>query len=434
MNKSIISAAALAAFAVPAQAVETDVYLSGNIAFSASHHSAESGDTSAVKNNASRIGLYASAEQDGVRAFVVYERGFDGYNPNINSEDNQDVVRAFFGGVAGSYGTLIYGRAKSDYRLTGEAVDPFYNTSVIGFTGGFARGGANYGLSNLSNGFSDNALIYRSNDYSGLRFNTAVYVNDSTGNDPNDKHDYGAGAVVVLVVRVVAGAVIDVHGGVEAQARVVVGAVDQRVVGEAVAEVGQAVVGAAAGKTAGEADHRGVVERVDRFTGEPVVALGTAVDQRAVAAGDTAEEGANHVLVVLAVDVRVVAVEATLVDDEGTHAVLLGRGVQADARGIVLYRRGITRLRRMVAGGECDVAAQVDIGFDRLGRHRERGQGGCADDGLVQWITPWNVRREPARWPRAAHGTTWPTRWSAVERRPANPLTPRLFSLRRHRP
>lgn len=194
MNKSIITAATLAAFAVPAQAVETDVYLSGNIAFSASQHSAESGDASAVKNNASRIGLYASAEQDGVRAFVVYERGFDGYNPNTNNEDNQDVVRAFFGGVAGAYGTLIYGRAKSDYRLTGEAVDPFYNTSVIGFTGGFARGGANYGLSNLSNGFSDNAMIYRSNDYSGLRFNAAVYVNDSTGNDPNDKHDYGAGA------------------------------------------------------------------------------------------------------------------------------------------------------------------------------------------------------------------------------------------------
>lgn len=193
MYRHALCAAAALALAAPAAALETDLRIQGTLAFSASHFTADSGDISAIKNNASRIGLFASAEEGGLRAFVAYERGFDGYNPGSAPDDSQDVVRAFFGGVSGRLGTLMAGRLKSDWRLTAEAVDPFYNTSVIGFTGGFARGGANYGLSNLSNGFSDNALVWRSNDVHGLRFNAGLYVNDNNDATGNDEHDYGAG-------------------------------------------------------------------------------------------------------------------------------------------------------------------------------------------------------------------------------------------------
>ncbi len=194
MKKIQLAAALLAAPALSVSAAETDLHLSGTVAFSASHFSADSGDISAVKNNASRIGLFGAVEEGGLRAFIAYERGFDGFNAGEAPDDSQDAVRAFFGGVSGRFGTLIAGRTKSDWRLSSEAVDPFYNTSVIGFTGGFARGGANYGLSNLSNGFSDNAVIFRSNDYAGLRFNAGVYVNDNNESTGNDEHDYGVGA------------------------------------------------------------------------------------------------------------------------------------------------------------------------------------------------------------------------------------------------
>lgn len=200
MKQVSIAAGLAALMAAPvAQAVETDVYLNGRIAFSGSYFDTDSGSVADVKNNASHVGLYAQASEGGLRAFVSYERGFDRYNPNTGNEDSQDAVRAFFGGVSGDFGTVILGRARSDYRLAGEMVDPFYDTSVVGFTGNTTGGdsyreGANYGLSNLTNGYSDNGLIFRSNSYAGVRFNVGVYANDNNETDPaGDKHDYAAG-------------------------------------------------------------------------------------------------------------------------------------------------------------------------------------------------------------------------------------------------
>lgn len=199
--KQVSLAAGLAALmAAPvAQAVETDVYLNGRIAFSGSYFDTDSGSVADIKNNASRVGLYAQASEGGLRAFVSYERGFDRYNPNTGNEDSQDAVRAFFGGVSGDFGTVMLGRFRSDYRLAGERVDPFYDTSIVGFTGNTTGGdsyreGANYGLSNLTNGYSDNGLVFRSQDYAGLRFNVGLFANDNNETDPaGDKHDYAAG-------------------------------------------------------------------------------------------------------------------------------------------------------------------------------------------------------------------------------------------------
>ena len=204
MKNKLAAAIAALAIAPAAQAVETDVYLQGNIAFSGSYFDTDNGSVADVKNNASHVGIYASATEGSLRAFVVYERGFDRYNPNTGNEDSQDAVRAFFGGVSGDFGTVILGRARSDYRIAGEWVDPFYDTAIVGFTGNLVNGttfreGANYGLSNLTNGYSDNSVIYRSRDISGFRFNAAVYANDNTETSAaGDKHDYGAGVAYQL--------------------------------------------------------------------------------------------------------------------------------------------------------------------------------------------------------------------------------------------
>lgn len=202
MKKFVLAGGLLAVLAAPAYAVETDVILRGNVGFSLSHYESDNLRIDTVKNNASRFGLFASAEESGIKAFLSYERGFDRYTAqNIGDynatafpagpTEDQDYVREFFGGVATQYGTLAYGRMASAYRRAGEKLDPFYDTSVAGFSGRFAAEGANYGFSNLTNGFTNNSIEYTSPGFYGLTFNGGVYWNDNV--EPNDKHDFGAG-------------------------------------------------------------------------------------------------------------------------------------------------------------------------------------------------------------------------------------------------
>lgn len=189
--KRILLAAGLLSAVPSAHAINPDVRLSGTFGLGLSWFHDDSNlsqvDDWDVENNASNFRIEAAANELGMRAFMAYERGAS------NDQQGVEDVRQFFGGVSGHYGTLLYGRKATDYRMAGERLDPFYNTSVAGFNGQFASEGASFGLSNLTNGFTSNTIAYRSPAFAGFSGNGAVYVNDNNNQGSGDKADYALG-------------------------------------------------------------------------------------------------------------------------------------------------------------------------------------------------------------------------------------------------
>lgn len=103
---------------------------------------------------------------------------------------NALAQRFFFGGLKGSFGNVKYGRLTNAYKMPGFKMDPLYNTSHLNVNGQYATGGASYGLSGATNGFTDNSLEYHSPKIAGgLTVNLGYYIDDSD----EDDHSTGAG-------------------------------------------------------------------------------------------------------------------------------------------------------------------------------------------------------------------------------------------------
>lgn len=189
-----VAALLLGAVAVPAQAIEAelklDTYLAGSLRYLESDFE-RAEDNWEGTNNATRVGLAGFVKNDYARVFAVYDRGLR------NDKAGIEQVRQVYGGIDTAYGQLVGGKKASEYRLTGERLDPFYDTSVTGFNGRAQSEGASYGLSNLTNGFSRNMIGYSTPVLFGtLRVNGAVFLNDKNG--PNDQEDYSGGASLSL--------------------------------------------------------------------------------------------------------------------------------------------------------------------------------------------------------------------------------------------
>lgn len=200
MKQYLAAGCALSMIAAPAMALETSIEADGHIGFSGSYFDSDVDDSTNLQNNASRLGLTATIAEGGITGFARYERGMDIYNPNSGFEGGfagsdrlgEDFVREFYAGIDTEHGRITLGRFRAAYARAGKRVDPFYDTSIAGFSGTAATlggQGANYGLSNLTNGFSDRVVELQSADYGGLVVNANVYFDDSAAND----HDYGAG-------------------------------------------------------------------------------------------------------------------------------------------------------------------------------------------------------------------------------------------------
>lgn len=194
--KRVVLAVGLGLTAPVALALDPEVTLSGTFGLSLSSfefdgRTLQRRDTD-VENNASNFRIAAAAQDLGIRAFIAYERGASTERTNAEGGTAVEDVREFFGGVSGAWGTLWYGRKASDYRVAGERLDPFFNTSVAGFNGQFASEGAGYGLSNLTNGFVSNTIGARTPEFFGFTASGAAYVNDQD-TTTGDRADYAAG-------------------------------------------------------------------------------------------------------------------------------------------------------------------------------------------------------------------------------------------------
>lgn len=193
----VAASMAAAAFASAASAVETTGAVYGDLRLSLGRFdSSGPGATDAhmnVDNNNSHIGLRASLKDNGITAFMQYERLAD----NDSGTPTGEFTRQFFGGVNTEYGGLIVGRAPTAYKRAGQKLDPFYNTSVAGTAGSaLVANGASYGLSALNNdspgsGFINNTIAYSSPSFFGVTGNVAVFVDDGSS---GQHHDYAAGA------------------------------------------------------------------------------------------------------------------------------------------------------------------------------------------------------------------------------------------------
>lgn len=190
VRPSLLAAPLMIVLPSSALAIEYQASANALLAYSGSHYESDlAGDDSNGHSNGSYAGVSLAAVQDAYRAFFIYQHGFERFNESIPNVMPGDREREFFGGISTPYGTLGYGRQSSFYKQAGRDLDPFFDTSVVGFNGVFAAEGASYGLSNLTNAFNDQTLAYASPAYEGLRLRLSYFMDQASGTD----EDYGLG-------------------------------------------------------------------------------------------------------------------------------------------------------------------------------------------------------------------------------------------------
>ncbi len=130
-------------------------------------------------DNVSLFGLKGKYGDD-VKAFFHLQTG-----ANADAAAGTAFAQRFyFGGIESALGTIKVGRMTNAYKMPGFKLDPFYNTAGINAAGSFAAGGATYGLSPATNGFTDNAIEYKTPKIADMiTVNAGVYIDDSNADD-----------------------------------------------------------------------------------------------------------------------------------------------------------------------------------------------------------------------------------------------------------
>ncbi len=212
MNKNIKNVAALSCL-LASSSIYADFSntLYGDFRFSAGYIDRDGTDTKGgltANNNASRIGFKGSVGNSDLKAIYHLQAGAknDGAGSGTSGAGNNSAftARFYFAGLkSADFGSIIYGRHSTAYKMSGLRVDPFYDTSA-----GLGNGGATYGLSGMTNGFTNNAIAYISPTIlGGLSANAAIYIDDSDGNehDTNFGLQYAADGITAGVQQAIMG-------------------------------------------------------------------------------------------------------------------------------------------------------------------------------------------------------------------------------------
>lgn len=180
MNKIVkyASVVIVASSSLVLQAESNTVY--GDFRYSFNSLDDGTDSTTRLDNNASRLGFKGDfGESEGITAFYHLQAGV-----NVDGGGDALTQRFFFAGLKGSFGKLTVGRTSTPYKMAGLRVDPFYDTAA-----GTGMGGSNYGLSGLTNGWTDNSIAYASPKMGAFTFNAGAYLDDSD----SDEHDTNFG-------------------------------------------------------------------------------------------------------------------------------------------------------------------------------------------------------------------------------------------------
>jgi hypothetical protein len=187
--KNIILTTAIAVIcAAPLAAIAADHNLYGEFRASVNSVDDTNGgvDGLSVQDNVSLFGLKGKVgDKDGIQAFYHLQTGAPA---GANKDTQAFNQRFFFAGIQGSAGKLAYGRMTNAYKFAGFILDPFYNMSHVNANGVFASGGATFGLSPATNGFTDGSAQYTSPSFAGVKVNASLYI------DPSNEDEHGMGA------------------------------------------------------------------------------------------------------------------------------------------------------------------------------------------------------------------------------------------------
>lgn len=160
-----------------------------------------------ANNNASRIGIKGTVGSGDLKALYHLQAGAknDGAGAGAAAGNNSAfTARFYFAGIkSATYGTVIYGRHSTAYKIAGLRMDPFYDTSA-----GLGNGGATYGLSGMTNGFTNNSISYITPVlFGGFSANAAIYIDDSEDNkhDTNFGMQYNADGMTAGIQHVIIG-------------------------------------------------------------------------------------------------------------------------------------------------------------------------------------------------------------------------------------
>lgn len=188
MKKLVIGASLLAMCTVPLTAAAgTTLYGQMRYSFNLIDEDGAGAGIDGLRgqDNVSLLGVKGSYG-DSLKAFYHLQTGAPS-DANGGTALNQ---RFYFAGLKGGFGKVAYGRMTNAYKMPGFKLDPFYNLSHINAGGAYAGGGATYGLSGATNGFTDNALQYETPSMGGVKVTAGVFVDDSN----EDDHGFLAGA------------------------------------------------------------------------------------------------------------------------------------------------------------------------------------------------------------------------------------------------
>lgn len=192
MKKIILTAVIAAIYSASTASIAAGNELYGEMRFSFNLVDDKNGsgqDGLSGNDNVSLFGLKGSVGDD-LKAFYHLQTGSPtDNNAGTDSKPNAFNQRFYFAGLEGGFGKAAYGRMTNAYKFDGFKLDPFYNLSHVNANGSFATGGASYGLSPATNGFTDNALQYTSPSFAGIKINAGVYIDDSN----EDDHGSGIG-------------------------------------------------------------------------------------------------------------------------------------------------------------------------------------------------------------------------------------------------
>lgn len=206
--KKILTLSCLATISTPLYADLSNT-LYGDFRFSAGliDRNSTGSDGLTANNNASRIGFKGSVGNSDLKAIYHLQAGAknDGAGAGAAAGNNSAfTARFYFAGLKSStYGSLIYGRHSTAYKMSGLRVDPFYDTSA-----GLGNGGATYGLSGMTNGFSNNAIAYITPTlFGGFSANASIYIDDTSTNrhDTNFGVQYAADGISAGVQHAIIG-------------------------------------------------------------------------------------------------------------------------------------------------------------------------------------------------------------------------------------
>jgi hypothetical protein len=188
MKKVIIAVLAVSLLLSPLTAMAGNTTLYGKMRYSFASVQDDTVDGLVAADNTSLLGVKGSYGDD-MKAFFHLQTG-------AKADDNSGTAlaqRFFFAGLKSSLGKVQYGRMTNAYKMPGFKLDRFYNTAGVNATGVSSYGGATYGLSGATNGFTDNALEFTSPKIADLiTAHGGLYVDDAN----TDDHGYSYGAKI----------------------------------------------------------------------------------------------------------------------------------------------------------------------------------------------------------------------------------------------